>query len=292
MGPLQASLDAGTCRQLLARAVELGVNFFDTADLYQTYPYLRSALAGHDRVVIASKSYAYDAQTMARDLERARRELDRDVVEVFLLHEQESRLTLAGHRPALDYLVEQRERGRVKAVGISTHVVEVVEEAAGMPEVDVIHPLINLAGMGIRGGGRADMEAAIGRATRAGKGIYIMKALGGGHLHGNAREALAYAAALPGVHAVAVGVKSVDELEVDLAWLLGKEPPAHRLAKLAATPRRLLIEPWCQGCGQCVARCSQRALSIQEGRASVDVSICVLCGYCAASCSHFCIKVV
>lgn len=292
MGPLQSRLSSSECCRLLEAAWDLGVNFFDTADLYQTYPYLRAALAGRAGAVVASKSYAYDARTMACDLERALRELGRDVVDIFLLHEQQSRLTLSGHSEALDYLLEQKSCGRVRAVGVSTHVVEVVEAAGAMVEVDVIHPLINLAGIGIQGGGRADMEAAISRAAQAGKGVYIMKALAGGHLYGRAREALRYAAGLAGVNAVAVGVKSAEELEVDVSWLLGYDPPARQVAAVAGQARALLVEDWCQGCGACVASCSHQALSVEAGRARANPGKCVLCGYCAAACSEFCIKVV
>lgn len=292
MGPLQSGLSNAECRRLLEAAWELGVNFFDTADLYQTYPYLKPVLAGRAGAVIASKSYAHDASTMAADLERARRELDRDLVDIFLLHEQESRLTLGGHREALEFLLDEKARGRVRAVGVSTHAVEVVEAAGAMAGVDVIHPLVNLAGIGIQGGGRADMEAAIAQAAQAGKGIYTMKALAGGHLYGQAREALRYAADLAGVSAVAVGVKSVAELEIDVAWLLGQDPPAHQVAAVAGQARSLLIEDWCQGCGACVGKCSHRALSVEAGRARVDPGQCVLCGYCAAACGQFCIKVV
>jgi len=64
-----------------------------------------------------------------------------------MLHEQESRLTLKGHREALEYYISMKEKGIIKAVGVSTHNVEVVEACCEMPEVDVIHPIVNKAGM-------------------------------------------------------------------------------------------------------------------------------------------------
>jgi len=63
-----------------------------------------------------------------------------------MLHEQESRLTLKGHREALEYYISMKEKGIIKAVGVSTHNVEVVEACCEMPEVDVIHPIVNKAG--------------------------------------------------------------------------------------------------------------------------------------------------
>ena len=68
-------------------------------------------------------------------------QLDMDVLDIFLLHEQESRLTLRGHREALEYYLNEREKGRIRAVGVSTHNIEVVRAICEMPEIDVVHPL-------------------------------------------------------------------------------------------------------------------------------------------------------
>jgi len=115
-------------------------------------------------------------------LEEARKELDRDYIDLFLLHEQENALTLKGHRPALEYLLQAKEAGKVRAVGISSHSVEAVKAAAVMPEIDVIHPLLNLQGLGIINGTLSQMLEAVNLALSEGKGIYAMKAIGGGNL--------------------------------------------------------------------------------------------------------------
>ena len=62
------------------------------------------------------------AAEMEQSLERALRGLGRDYIDIFMLHEQESSLTLRGHGGALDYLVRAKERGLVRAVGMSTPV--------------------------------------------------------------------------------------------------------------------------------------------------------------------------
>ena len=48
----------------------------------------------------------------------------------------------------------------------------------------------------------------------------------------------------------------------------------------------------CIGCGSCVKRCGQSALSLNNGRAEVDDSKCVLCAYCSKVCPMFAIKVI
>lgn len=293
VGPLQAGLDIAGGAEVIRRALELGVNFIDTAQCYNTYPYIRRALKGWPHpVVVASKSYDYTVDGMAKSLEEARREMDRDVVDIFLLHQQETALTIAGHRPALEYLLEARERGLVRAVGISTHAVEAVRTAAVMPEIDIIHPLYNQAGLGIIDGSREEMQEAIILAHNNGKGIYVMKPLGGGHLVSQARQALEFVLNTPGIEAVAVGMQSLAEVEINIAWFNGREPAPEFLEQVEKKSRHLLIGDGCQGCGNCVSRCSQGALQLVAGRAVVNHDRCILCGYCAGVCRDFCIKVI
>lgn len=61
-----------------------------------------------------------------------------------------------------------------------------------MKEIDVIHPILNYKGLGIVDGSRQEMEQAIKLAYECGKGIYIMKALGGGHLITDIQQAFRY----------------------------------------------------------------------------------------------------
>ncbi|HBT47648.1 MAG TPA: aldo/keto reductase [Peptococcaceae bacterium] len=293
LGPLQAGLDVASGAAVIKTALEQGINFIDTAESYGTYSYIKAALRGWTGpVVIASKSYAYTREGMAASLERARRELDREVIEVFLLHEQESALTLAGHREALEYLLEAKARGWVRAVGLSTHAVTAVRAAAGLREIDVIHPLLNVEGIGILDGSLQDMLEAVEGAARAGKGIYAMKALGGGHLIKKAREALDFVYQLPFIHSVAVGVQSEAEVLVNAAWCRGEEPPDDVLQATRRKERRLHIEGWCTGCGRCTGYCPQGALRVDGGRVAVDRNKCLLCGYCAPACRDFCLKVI
>lgn len=293
LGPLQAHLDVRAGAQVIRMALELGINFLDTAEIYGTFPYIRKALRGWpEPVVIATKSYAYTWEGMKESLEEARRALDREVIDIFLLHEQESEHTLAGHREALDFLLEAKAQGLVKAVGISTHAVAAVRASIKVREIDVLHPLINMEGLGILDGTREEMLAAVKEAFLAGKGVYAMKALGGGHLAGRAREALAFVLNLPFVHSVAVGMQTPEEVMVNVAWCLGEEVSPEILKKIKNKKRKLHIEEWCRGCGSCVERCPQGALKLEGGRAMVDEALCILCGYCASSCRDFCLKVV
>lgn len=292
IGPLQANLSIAEGAAVVEYALGKGVNFLDTAECYGTYQYIRKALDSQRyKPVIVSKSYAYTAQGMKDSVERALDEMELPVIDVFMLHEQESEKTLEGHREALEFLVQAKTRGYIKAIGISTHSIAGVMAGADHPLVEVIHPLINCAGIGIMDGTPQSMAAAIQYARLREKGIYAMKALAGGNLIGQAYEAFAYVRDIPGLASVAVGMQSLDEVDLNLTWFAGKrdENLEQRVAK---SPRRLLIEEWCEGCGSCVEACRYQALELHNGRVIVDQSRCALCGYCSAYCPQFCVKVV
>lgn len=292
MGPLQANLPPENGAEILLKAFELGVNFIDTAELYGTYPHIRKALKKTNKnIVIASKSYAYSAEGAKESLEKARKELDIDVIDIFLLHEQESRLTLKGHQEALEYYISMKEKGIIRAVGASTHNVEVVDACAEMPEVDVIHPIINKTGIGIGDGTIDDMLRAVKKAYSAGKGIYGMKPLGGGNLIKSYRESMDFVLNIPYMHSIALGMQSIEEVIMNVCIFENKEVPQEVRSRLETRKRQLHIDWWCEGCGKCVERCKQEALSLVDGKAIVNEEKCVLCSYCASVCPVFAIKV-
>ncbi len=296
LGPLQANLPLEQGAELLQKAYSCGINFWDTAELYFNYNYLRLALKKiKDLPVITTKSYAYNREGALASLEKARREMDLDVIPVFLLHEQESALTLQGHKEALDFFLESKERGLINAVGISCHTVAAVEAAVDFGCLDVIHTIVNFKGIGIKDGTIEEMLEAITRAHKSGLGIYAMKVLGGGHLIPEAEKAINFALSLEELDSLAVGIASPAELTVNLQYFEGIKPPEHIVRELARKKRRLKVEDWCTACGSCVENCPQQALFLEnEGehlRAAVDHSRCILCGYCGAYCSEFCLKI-
>lgn len=295
MGPLQRNLSVETGGRLLAAAFAMGVNFVDTAESYGNYAHLSWALqrGWSDRVIVASKSYAVSAEEMEQSVQRALRELRRDYVDIFLLHEQESGLTLKGHAGALEYLWRAKERGLVRAVGISTHAVAGVRAGAMHPLVEVIHPLFNQAGFGILDGTALDMLQAIRFAHQMGKGIYGMKALAGGHLWRDVPAALNHALAVRELSAIAVGMQNEAEIEANVALFCGQPIASDLRARLQQQPRRLHVEEWCQGCGTCLAVCKSGALRIGDhGRVEVNPERCLCCGYCGRVCPDFCLKVI
>lgn len=292
MSPLQKNLTPSEGARLLVYAYARGINFLDTADLYETYPHIRLALKEAPGYVISTKAYCYDRQTAQGALERAFRGLGRDYVDLFMLHEQESLYTLRGHEEALVFLERQRELGHIGAVGVSTHYAGCVRACGRFPQIRVVHPIINRAGVGIQDGGREEMEAAIAQAREHGIGIFAMKPLGGGHLIGSSHLALEYALNSPLLDSVAIGMQSFEEIDANLAMEAQAQDAQTRMARLQQRKRHVMVHDYCEGCGRCAERCGQKAIRIVNGRAQVDDQKCIFCGYCARVCPQFCIKVV
>ena len=121
---MQAALPTEEAARVLAYAFDCGINFIDTAQYYANYDIIREALRickSPEDVVVSTKTYAYSKELAVLAVEEARRELDRDVIDIFMLHEQESYDTMRGHREAYEYLLECRACGIIRAVGASTH---------------------------------------------------------------------------------------------------------------------------------------------------------------------------
>jgi len=159
--------------------------------------------------------------------------------------------------------------------------------------VEVVHPLINKAGMGIIDGSAEQMAEAIKKCADNGKGIYAMKALAGGNLIKDARASLRYVLDLPGVHAIAVGLLSKAEIDGNLK-LFNKGLAEPREWEQLESRRRdiLIMEQFCKGCGACIPACTNHGLYLEDGKAKVRREDCILCGYCAAACPEFFIRVV
>ena len=224
IGRLQRDLTLSQGASLLKAAYEMGVNFYDTAELYGTYKYIKKAFSGRQDVVIAGRCYAYDAQTARQSLDKFLRETGRDRAEIFMLHEQESEHTLRGHREAIEYFLKKKQEGLIGAFGISTHFIAAVKAAMNHPEIEVLHPILNFAGVGIADGTRDEMEAAVRSAYDRGIGIYTMKSLGGGNLLPDRDRALSYIRAFDTAQAIAVGMGSAEEISYNAQYFSGAAP--------------------------------------------------------------------
>lgn len=293
MTPFQANLSIKEGADLIVYAYEKGINFIDTAEIYENYGYIRQALKSIPRedYVISTKTYAYTKELARESLDKALKELNLDYIDIFLLHEQESEHTIRGHYPAIEYLLQQKKAGKIRAVGISTHKIAGALGMIKYPELDIIHPIVNKNGIGILDGTLQEMLDALEKLHKMGKGIYGMKPLGGGHLITETQESLKFVFQKNYLHSIAIGMQSRDEIDANIQMLENGYINENTFNRLSKKDRKLIVQDYCIGCGKCVDRCQHGGITIIDNMARPNEN-CVLCGYCATVCPEFCIKVI
>jgi predicted aldo/keto reductase-like oxidoreductase len=295
MGPLQRKLTPQEGAEVVRAAISNGITFIDTATMYGTYEHIAQGLRGwNGTVTIATKTHAQKNRSMAREhFEKALLGLGRDRIDIMLCHCARSAFTEDLWAPTLEVLVSEREKGSIGMVGISTHSIQGVRDAVRHPEIDVVHPLINMKGMGIIDGTADEMLQAIGQAHAAGKFIYAMKSLAGGNFVPDREKALRFIFGRQEIDAAVVGMVTPLEVEWNVRFLSGL-PISDELSRETALQTKSLsiVEIACSGCGTCVEHCENGALSMVNEKARVDKELCILCGYCAPYCERLAIRFV
>ena len=309
IGPGQLNLPLEEGSAVICDALRRGISFIDTAQYYRTYPYIRHALEvmgfvteenicgaatlsaeknpyDADLPVISSKSLASSYDDMMAAIEECRDALGLKTIDIFLMHEVRSG-QFAARAGAWQALQDAKRAGLVRAIGISTHHVDVARAMADVSACDVVFALLNYRGMGIRCGQEAgtkeDMVAALTVCKAAGKGIYTMKALGGGNLTADYQKALDYVFSQDCVDAVMLGFTNTSEIDDMMRYLSGKMESSYNPD--VSRKKMYVNQEDCEGCGTCLKICAAGAVHYNKnGLAEIDQSKCLTCGYCAQGC--------
>lgn len=295
MSPLQRGMHPDEGAELIVKAVEAGVNFIDTAQMYGSYAHVSAALRkiAPDAAVIASKSVAKTRRMMIDAVEEASDKLSRKTIDIFLMHAIRDVKDFEERLPALEALKEQKARGRIRAVGASTHSYFALKRLIEDPDIEILHPIFNISGIGMIDSGLQEMTEALGKARKSGKGIYAMKPLGGGHLRSNAAAALKWIFRHPMIDSAVVGMTSENEISMNAALARGDSVDEDEIDAALRQPRKLFINrSLCRLCGKCIETCHQSALKICDGKVEINHDLCLLCGYCVKSCPTFSIRVI
>jgi len=201
-----------------------GVTFWDSADQYGSHPHLREALKSvrRENVTILTKTHASTASEMKADLERFRREIDTDFLDIVLLHCMTEDDWPERKKGAMEYLTEAQAKGLIHTKGTSCHTLGSLRAAAASPWVEVDLARINPAQVAMD----AEPQVVLGvlkQMKASGKGVIGMKILGAGALRDKADECLQFALAHNNVvDCFTIGAESPTEL----ADLIRKIPAA------------------------------------------------------------------
>ena len=222
---------------LIRESFDRGTRLFDLADSYGTHPYVIPALKGipRDRYQIVSKIWFHpgtlpeperpDADVV---IPRFLRELQSDYIDLVLLHCMISGSWPAEMRRQMDLLSMMKEKGYIRALGVSCHSLEALQAAAREPWVESVHARINPFGMSMDGP-PDKVSAVLKEIHSAGKGVVGMKIMGEGRLRNDddRRDAsVRYALTLGCVDVLNVGCESLAEVDDLAARVRRVEQPA------------------------------------------------------------------
>src|SRR5205814_8421181 len=179
----QTALGIKGLSDLLLNGYDHGLRFFDSADSYGSHPHVAEALkhVPRDKVTVLTKTWARDPASARADLDRFRRELGTDHIDVCLMHCLTEGDWTERYKGVMEVLSEAKEKGILRAHGCSCHSIEALRAAAKSPWVDV--DLVHIRANGIdtdeididpgRLGRGAERFDAVAGAAMSGKGAVL-----------------------------------------------------------------------------------------------------------------------
>ena len=199
---------------LLVAGVDHGVRFWDLADQYGSHPHAKRALGTvkREQVTILTKTHASTEAEMRADLDRFRREIGTDRLDIVLLHNMQSAEWPKEKAGAMAVLSEAREKGIIRAHGTSCHTLGALRTAAALDWVEVDLARLNPAEVAMDAD-PATVVSVLRTMKQKGKGVIGMKILGAGRLRSRIDEALQFALAQDVLDSFTIGAESVAEFQ-------------------------------------------------------------------------------
>ena len=282
---------------LLRRAYDGGMRFFDTARAYTDSEIkVGKAFEGmRDKVYIASKTTATTVEKFWEDLNTTLTNLKTDYLDIYQLH-----CVAKCYRPGdgsglYEALVEAKEQGKIRHIGITAHKIGVAEEIVESGLYETLQfPFSYLA---------SDRDIAlVQKCTAAGMGFIAMKGLSGGLLT-NSRACMEFMSqyeVLP-----IWGIQKESELREWLAFMDEDVQYSDEMKAFIEKDRGELLGDFCRGCGYCmpctvditINQCARMSQMIRRAPSAswlsehwqnemMKIESCVDCGICMTRCPY------
>lgn len=284
--------------RLLRKALDGGMNYFDTARAYSdSEEKMGYAFAGiRDKVVIATKTHAQTGRELREHLEASLRDLNTDYIDVYQFHNPAFVPRPGGEDGLYDAALEAQAQGKIRHIGITNHRLTVAREAIDSGLYTTLQfPYSYLSGP-------QDQEL-VEMCERAGMGFVAMKGMAGGLLW----DGIA-AAAFMALQPIAVPIWGVQhEWELDQFLSCVPDAPAMTEERLALIEkdRAELTGSFCRSCGYCmpcpmgiqINQCARMSLMLRRMPAADyltdywqaemrKIETCLQCGQCASKCPY------
>lgn len=245
---------------ILARALELGINYYDTARIYgqgKSEQILGKAIQGkRDRIVLASKTYSNTKAKILEDVETTLRTLGTDHLDIYHQHSR--------HEPKeiTDEMIETMElvkkQGKTRFIGVSTHDPNaMVDFILKVGKFDVVQTTYSYAI------GAPFRDAAIAKLNKAGIGVVAMKVViatatpkgdKGNHLSNEGGlAAIKWVLRNPGISTTVPWAETREELEINFRAMSEAYTAADE--KILFVRNEQIRELYCRMCFQCKGQC-------------------------------------
>jgi aryl-alcohol dehydrogenase-like predicted oxidoreductase len=208
----QTSLGVSGLAALLLNGYDNGIRFFDAADQYGSHPHVAEALkhVKRDKVTVLTKTYSRDPKSAQADLDRFRRELGTDYLDVVLIHCVTEDDWTTRFRGVMDVLSEAKQKGIIRSHGVSCHSIGALRAAAKSPWVEL--DLVRINPIGSHMDADPDTVVSVMKEMKSsGKALVGMKILGAGAMRNRQDEAIKYALSLGLLDAFTIGAESKSE---------------------------------------------------------------------------------
>jgi uncharacterized protein len=245
---------------ILARALELGINYYDTARIYgqgKSEQILGKAIQGkRDKIVLASKTYSNTKAKILEDIETTLTTLGTDHLDIYHQHSR--------HTPQeiTDEMIETMElvkkQGKTRFIGVSTHDPNaMVDFILKVGKFDVVQTTYSYAI------GAPFRDAAIAKLHKAGIGVVAMKVViatatpkgdKGNHLSNEGGlAAIKWVLKNPGISTTVPWAETKEELEINFRAMTEEFTPADE--KILFVRNEQIRELYCRMCFQCKGKC-------------------------------------
>ncbi len=248
--------------EVVARALDMGVNFFDTARDYKDSERIFGGIIKgrqRDKIIIATKSPSFKKESILKDLDTSLSELGVDYVDIWHLHARDTPASI--NDGALEAMQLAKQSGKARYVGFSCHDPNrMVDFVLKTKVFDVIQTTYSYAIGGFY------RNQAIDRLHEAGVGVIAMKVVvaltglnltsfdnkpkttGEGPLAG-----IKWVLNNPAIGTTVPYMKTIAELEMNFRAMSEPYTPADE--KLLYVLNEQIRPDYCRMCYQCQGKC-------------------------------------
>lgn len=223
-GSLESQGNEKNCIEIIQRAYELGVNYFDTSPIYDDSElYYGKALKNfRNKIFLATKTDKRDRDGSLREIEKSLKRLKTDYIDLWQIHhlkniDEVNKVT--NKNGALQALIEMQEQGVVKHLGITSHThPSTLQEAAKRHPFDTILCPINSGDKSMKD---SFINTIVQEANQKNMGIIGMKVFSQGYIFHpqgivTTWEPISYALSQP-VSTIIVGIDTLEQLEENIS---------------------------------------------------------------------------